>query len=164
MKFQNYLVDFMSRWDVIEQMKSPYNTVLEVLDSDIKYYPIKGGSDYTVGFMAYGDKFIFMANEDSGEKGLYSLLFFKANTPDGNMFKSVGDGLYKGKVFAGIISSLKGLMNKEDVKGFFFSSDDPKLIKFYDKSIKLTEKRFSEYKFDERIIKNNTIYWVYRKK
>lgn len=163
MRLEKYLYEFMTQWIIIDQFQSPNNLVLEIFNSNIKHFPEASGSDYCEAFNAYGDKYIFMANEDKIENDIYGILFFKAGVEQGDEFKSVGEGLYKGKVFAGVLSSLRDLVRTKDVKKFYFSSDDKKLINFYNKSIKLIENRFPEYKLDEIKTQGQRTFWVYKK-
>jgi len=130
----------------------------EFFDKDIDLEkPEWDGKYFTTRFKIDDVLYTFKAMED--KPGLFGIQFFTLGSI-GMQLKR--DKKYAGSVFSGVRKGLELLIKHRNVNGFYFNTDEPKLIDMYDKLVKLIEKK-SKFKLIKTDYYENRKMWVFEK-
>ena len=164
MKLQQYIDNNKEFEEILilnhKEFHEHFASISEMFDKDVKLEKsIWDGKYFTVKFEINDDIYTFKAMEN--DKNEYSILFYSFGK---NLFDVKGDKTYTGEVFSAIKKSLHLLINSRDVDMFWFNTNEPKLIKLYDKLLKKMEKEFKDFEYDRSLMKGKHKFWRFKRK
>lgn len=155
-----YITKQFMNWNMINEIAN-----MDFKDGDYKIETKNKNFEFQTYFTVNDLIYLFGAdvkNEKEFAIGFYPIKGRKESTTD--IFKLLKLKTPLGKVWGGVKKSMHDFIKIKHPKAFYFSSDIPEMIKFYNNMIKRIEKEFKSYKLIKNIPSKKVTVWYFEKK